>query len=182
MLENNLLNGNQHGIIAKHSTCTNLLKYFNNWTVNLRNGSCTRVAFIDFSRAFDSVSYNKLLHKLFNYGIEGKLLSVIESFLCYRSQVVLVNGVKSESRSVISGVPQGSVLGPLLFILYINDISNSLPKNVISNFYADDAKLYTEINFVSDVVNFQSCLDSLSEWAKRGNYLYLLQNVRYWIL
>jgi hypothetical protein len=165
-LDNELLNCNQHGFISKHSTCTNLLESLNDWTVNLRNGSCTRVAFIDFARAFDTISFSKLLIKLVNYGIDGKLLSVIQSFLCNRSQVVLVNGVKSESRNIISGVPQGSVLGPLLFVLYINDISNSLPRHVSSNFYADDAKLYTEIKSVNDVVNFQSCLDSLSDWAK----------------
>lgn len=167
MLNSELLHPSQHGFISKHSTCTNLLEALNDWTINIKNGNCTRVAFVDFSRAFDTVSHSKLLHKLSSYGIQGKLLSIVQSFLKDRTQKVFINNVSSDSQKVISGVPQGSVLGPLLFVTYINDLSSIFSNNVISNLFADDAKLYSEIKCENDITDFQNNLDCLSEWAAK---------------
>ena len=95
-------------------------------------------AYLDFKKAFDSVPHQRLLSKLSGYGISGKLLSWIEDFLSDRMQYVSVNGVSSEKVSVTSGVPQGSVLGPTLFIYYINDLPSIATTPI--KIFADDAK------------------------------------------
>ena len=146
-----LINSAQHGFLAGHSTCTNLLQSLNDWTISVKNGNCTRVAHVDFSRAFDSVCHPKLMLKLRGYGFEGPLLTIIKSFLDMRIQCVNINGAHSHSKFMISGVPQGSVLGPLLFIIYINDIVDIFSNNIVSKYFADDAKLYTEVITGDDI-------------------------------
>jgi ribonuclease P/MRP protein subunit RPP40 len=166
LLQNDLLNKGQHGFIAGHSTGTNLLESLNEWTINLKNGNCTRVAHIDFTRAFDSVCHSKLLLKLSKYGIKGNLLQIIESFLSDRSQRVAIENEFSNTADMISGVPQGSVLGPLLFLVYINDLADVFPQKVISKYFADDAKLYTEVETGNDIDELQFSLDLLADWAR----------------
>jgi hypothetical protein len=165
LLKHSLLNTYQHGFVAGHSTCTNLLESLNDWTINLRNKSSTRVAFIDFSHAFDSVCHTKLLLKLSSYGIHGNLHKVIESFLSNRSQRVVIDDVQSRVCPVKSGVPQGSVLGPLLFIVFINDLPDIFSDTVISKCFADDIKLYTDVSSGDDIDELQFNIDSLVEWA-----------------
>jgi len=162
---NNLLNSSQHGFVSGHSTCTNLLESLNDWSINIRNGNYTRVAYVDFAKAFDSVCHRKLLHKLSGLGISGPLHSIISSFLSNRSQCVVINGSISKSVKICSGIPQGSVLGPILFVIYINDLADSFPESVISKYFADDAKLYTEIKSGEDIDKLQLSLDKLTEWA-----------------
>ena len=103
---------------------------------------------LDFSKAFDKVSHRHLALKLKYYGIDGKLLDWINSFLSNRMQRVVLEGSISKNVSVTSGVPQGSVLGPALFLLYINDLPNSVTSKV--RLFADDAIVYSEINYISD--------------------------------
>ena len=109
------------------------------------------VAYIDFAKAFDTVTHSKLLYKLRKLGIDGALLSTIESFLTNRSQRVGINGTLSKSVSMKSGVPQGSVLGPILFLVYINDPADIFPDNITSKYFADDAKIYTEVSSGDDI-------------------------------
>ena len=106
-----------------------------------------------------------MLYKLTCLGVSGPLLNVITSFLADRSQKVSIQGALSVSANIISGVPQGSVLGPILFVIYINDLSDIFPKTVTSKYFADDAKLYTEINSADDIDNLQFSLDKISDWA-----------------
>ena len=118
---------------------------------------------LDLSKAFDTVPHNRLIHKLRAYGITGNVSQWIASFLTRRSQQVSVNGQLSQAKQVISGVPQGSVLGPLLFLCYIND----MPENIKSSIrlYADDALLYREIHSLEDSRILQEDINRLQEWA-----------------
>ena len=135
---NNLISRQQHGFLSRHSTCTQLLEFLNDWILAINNHQGVVVGYIDFSRAFHSVVHNKLLVKLVSYAITNDLLAFINDFLIDRTQQVVVDGKISSVNKVLSGVPQGSVLGPLLFILYINDVVDSLPTSTISKLFSDD--------------------------------------------
>ena len=119
---------------------------------------------LDFSKAFDKVPHYRLCEKLAFYGIRGPLLNWIRSFLTNRTQCVVLNGQYSRPSNVLSGVPQGTVLGPLLFLCYINDLT----KNVISKvkLYAD-VLLYSSIRTITDCQNLQDNLNRLVQWANR---------------
>ena len=106
-----------------------------------------------------------LKSKLFSYGICGKTLKWIDSFLCFRKQRVVVNGVKSDWAPVLSGVPQGTVLGPLLFSLYINDISSDIKSEI--RLFADDLVCYREIKDEEDTIKLQRDIDRLGSWARK---------------
>ena len=149
----------QHGFSKGKSCLTNLLETFEEITDNLDKGNGVDIVFLDYQKAFDSVQHRRLLSKLSSYGVGGKILKWIQEFLCGRSQYVAVRKDRSAEAEVTSGVPQGSVLGPLLFIIYIND----LPENVESNaqMFADDTKVFTHINSQDDVKR----LDCRQTWT-----------------
>ena len=128
---------------------------------------------LDFSKAFDKVNHIKLLFKLSTHGIKGKTLKWISSFLGGRTQAVVLERECSPEVSVTSGVPQGSVLGPLLFLLYIND----LPENIRSEvrLFVDDTAVYLTVNNPNDSKTLQNDLDTLQTWAWNST----LVNVRF---
>jgi len=144
LMEHKLISKQQFGFISRHSTCSQLMDCLNEWTLILENGSAVDCVYIDYSKAFDSVVHSKLLTKLSAYGIDGDLYFWIKCFLTDRVQYVVVNGCYSEVHAVVSGVPQGSVLGPILFILYINDIVDVIETDCHCKLYADDVKLFAE--------------------------------------
>jgi Reverse transcriptase (RNA-dependent DNA polymerase) len=167
LLRHSLISKHQHGFLIKHSTTTNLLESTQDWIVSFTSCSNVDVAYIDFSRAFDSIVFNKLLAKLEHYGITGKLLHFISAFIHDREQCVVLNNCFSSVTSVLSGVPQGSVLGPILFLIFINDVSSTCIGQAKLKLFADDVKLYSSFNV--DVFNcdeLQQSLDLLSSWAK----------------
>jgi len=128
--------------LSRHSTCTQLLETINDWSIALRNHHAVDAMYFDFAKAFDSVSHWKLLHNLTAYDITGDLLNCLTDFLHNRNQrVALPTGVSS-FQHVSSGVPHGSVLGPLLFLIYINDITDLFPGVVNIKLLADDIKIY----------------------------------------
>jgi len=166
LLKNNKITKQQHGFLARHSTCTELLESTNEWLLKLNSKSSVDVIYIDFRRAFDSVVHSKLLYKLQNIGICGKLLCWIAAFLSGRSQSVVVGDSVSNSVPVISGVPQGSVLGPLLFLVFINDLCDIFGPDIKIKLFADDAKIYMSINNILDHEVLQHGLYALSCWAE----------------
>jgi len=145
LLRNGLISSQQHGFLAKHSTCSQLLETVNKWSIALKNCNIVDAVYFDIAKAFDTVDHVKLIHKLQAYGIHGSSLSLIAYFLDGRSQRVKLPGDASTWKTVLSGVPQSSVLGPSLFLLYINDITDLFHDNVLIKLFADDIKIYMEI-------------------------------------
>ena len=163
---NNLLSCNQHGFIPGRSCVTNLLELMDKWTDMLDNDEPIDNIYLDFRKAFDSVPHRRLILKLEAYGIKGDVLNCLKSFLSNRKQRVIVNGHPSNWTDVISGVPQGSVLGPVLFIVFVNDMPSCVKDSFVSMF-ADDTKLYLNINSPDDHQRLQQDLHELEEWSHR---------------
>ena len=170
---NNILSDNQHGFREGRSCLTNLLELVESWTEILDENDGIDVAYLDFRKAFDLVSHRHLLYKMSKYGIKQQVLNWVEAFLSQRTQKVVIRGTASESFNVSSGVPQGSVLGPILFLIFIND----LPLDIISplSLFADDSKVFTRIVRGENSVCqgrwgkevLQKDLDNIKVWAEK---------------
>ena len=159
-----LLSKRQYGFITGRSTTTQLLYYLDQCTRITAEGGVVDSIYLDFSKAFDTVPHRRLLGKLEAYGIKGSLLGWIKAFLSNRSQEVVVNGSKSAPSPVISGIPQGTVLGPVLFVVYINDLLDKISSDGLM--FADDTKIYRQITTREDALQLQSDIDKLEEWSK----------------
>lgn len=157
----------QHGFFKGRSTNTNLIEFVNYSLTAMDNGHHVEALYTDFSKAFDRVDIPMLLFKLQKLGIESNLLKWIESYLTNRQQIVRFKGSKSNPIQVTSGVPQGSHLGPLLFILFVNDISLIL-KHIKVLIYADDMKLYLEIINKEDINIFQNEIKVFYTWCNKS--------------
>ena len=164
LLDNKLISRHQHGFLSKRSTCTQLVESLQDWVMALKSKKAIDIAYIDFKKAFETVSHPKLLHKLNSYGINFKLLAWVREFLRSRSQCTLIDGNFSSFVAVKSGVLQGSVLGPMLFVLYINDVIDFVDSPAVCKLYADDVKLYSEIDFCTDSIT--SSLERIEEWSE----------------
>ncbi|BHF63234.1 hypothetical protein SprV_0200622600 [Sparganum proliferum] len=162
--QHNLLSDAQHGFRTGRSCVTNLLNCLERWTRSVDEGNALHVVYIDFKKAFDSVPHQRLLHKLSRIGVRGNLLKWIQSFLLDRCQTVHVGGQQSTEVTVESGVPQGSVLGPTLFIIYVNDCVSELDCGVAM--FADDIKLWSVIRTADDEEHLQANLNRLQQWSK----------------
>lgn len=158
------LNTNQHGFISGKSTTTNLLTFTEYLQDNLDNRIQVDTIYTDYSKAFDKVDHSTLLNKLLKIGIHGNLYRWLSSYISNRSQIVVVAGFKSDSVAVTSGVPQGSLLGPLLFNIYINDIGNCF-LNSQTILYADDMKIFSPINSIEDCQKLQEDLLRLNTYC-----------------
>nr|CAD2179616.1 unnamed protein product [Meloidogyne enterolobii] len=133
-----------------HSVITQLLETFNDYTLAIENKKCVDVIFFDLAKAFDTVPHDRLLKKLYHLGITGALLNWIEDYLLNRTFTVLVESKNSNEYHITSGVPQGSILGPILFISYIFDIIDICKTdNVTPKLFADDLKAYTCFDFLN---------------------------------
>ena len=166
LLDNKLLSWRQHGFLPKRSTLAELLECLNYWMNAIDQGEHVDVVYIDLRKAFDSVDHEKLLQKCAAYGIGGKLLAVIRAFLSNRWQRVKVGDTFSDWSRVTSGVPQGSVLGPLLFLIYINDLPGVIKASQIQ-LYADDAKIFlARDRLAPTAAGLQRDLTSLQLWCR----------------
>ena len=167
-VSNNLITKNQSGFVPGDS-CTNQLSFLINEiheAFENPNSLEVRAVFLDISKAFDKVWHEGLIFKLRQNGVCGKLLGFLESYLSNRKQRVSLNGFCSEYALIESGVPQGSVLGPLLFLIYINDLEKDIKSNV--NFFADDTMLYSIVkdpNLSASDLNHD--LEKINQWAKQ---------------
>jgi len=162
--DHNILSQYQHGFRKHHSCESQLITTVNDLVTGLDKSQQIDAILLDFSKAFDKVPHQRLLLKLRHYGVRNNTLQWIQSFLSNRSQQVLLDGTSSKPAPVTSGVPQGTVLGPLLFLAYIND----LPERVRSacRLFADDSLLYKVIKTQADAELLQEDLDKLQEWEK----------------
>ena len=161
--EEELLSRHQHGFISKRSCTSNLLATMDKWTEYLDTGIPVDAIYLDFSKAFDSVPHLRLLEKLESYGVNSFVLEWIRDFLIGRRQRVRVKDSFSEWSPVASGVPQGSCLGPVLFVVYINDLPNVVQS--LCELYADDTKVFSRVDKDEPITQLQSDLDSLVAWA-----------------
>ena len=125
----------------------------------------TDVGVLDFSRAFDTVPHERLIGKLAHYGIQSNILDWIRAFLSDRQMSVVVDGVSSKKAPVTSGVPQGSVLGPLLFLIYINDLPDVVSEDTSIRLFADDCLAYRKIQTSEDQTTLQFDLENLHQWT-----------------
>ena len=157
LTRNNLFAEEQHGFVPNRNCITNLLTAIEDWSALIEERKAFDLIYTDFSKAFDSVPHARLINKLKAMGITGNVLGWIKSFLTNRKQKVSVEGEMSLWTDVKSGIPLGSVLGPILFVVFLNDMPNM---------FADDAKVYREINQPCDHAALQSDFDRMKEWSE----------------
>lgn len=165
-LENNeALTKFQHGFRSKRSCETQLIGLIQDLTSTMDSKMQTDMIVLDFAKAFDKVSHPRLLHKLRHYGIKGKHNQWITAFLESRTQAVVLENKYSDKVDVTSGVPQGSVLGPVFFLIYINDITDNMQSTI--RLFADDCTIYRPINNKNDQQILQSDLTNLTKWEQK---------------
>ena len=168
MEENNLFNPSQHGFRSGRSCLSQLIAHYDRISQNLEHGHNVDVVYLDFAKAFDKVDFLVTMKKLKDLGISGKIGRWIHSFLTDRKQSVILEGRKSEAADVLSGVPQGSVLGPLLFLVLIGDIDQEIASAYVSSF-ADDTRVAHGVDSEQDVLDLQADLNTVYQWADNNN-------------
>lgn len=165
-----LINESQHGFVKGRSCLTNLLSFFEDITALVDKGEPVDVIYLDFQKAFDKVPHRRLMKKVYAMGIRGEIYNWIEDWLKERKQRVCQASFSSIWAEVLSGVPQGSVLGPLLFLIYINDIDNGIASRILK--FADDTKLYRQVGTEEDIVKLRIDLERLVEWSSEWLMLF----------
>ena len=158
----------QFGFRQNHSTLQQLLIFLNSVYESFGTSAQTDVICLDFRKAFDSVAHNELLVKLWSFGVTGNIWKWFRSYLTSRMHCVTINGSISDQLPVISGVPQGSILGPLLFLIFVNNLPASASSSKIFLF-ADDTKCLKTVNTYSDCLSLQSDLHNLTIWSQSWN-------------
>ena len=169
LVKHKLINTSQHGFIKTRSCLTNLLYFLEEITKCVDDGSKVNVVYLDFQKAFDKVPHQRLLLKLKAHGIDNDVINWIEECLTHRRQRVKVNGAISNWKYVLSGVPQVSVLGPILFLRYIHDLEDDISSKVLK--FADDKKVFRKVTNVTDKQSLQYDLDKLVKFSEKWEML-----------
>jgi ribonuclease P/MRP protein subunit RPP40 len=174
--KNELLNETQHGFRSKRSCLTNLLIFMEKVSDYVDQGCPVDVVYLDFQKAFDKVPHERLLLKIGALGIGGEVVNWIRAWLRDRKQRVVVSGESSDWSAVTSGVPQGSVLGPILFIMFINDIEVGVCSNVLK--FADDTKLFGKVGSEENCKQLRADLRRLYNWSIDWQMLFNLEKCK----
>ena len=170
LIKHKLINPSQHGFLKARSCLTNLLCYLEEITKWVDEGSPVDVIYLDFQKAFDKVPHQRLILKLKSHGMGNSIINWIEQWLTDRKQRVVVDGEVSSWKSVLSGVPQGSVLGPILFLVYINDLEEGVTGSILK--FADDTKLFRKTKEIGDKFFLQDDIDKLVKWSEKWQMLF----------
>lgn len=164
-----LISSSQHGFTAGKSTVTNLLEFVNYITDNMMNGGRVDVIFMDLAKAFDKIAHDILLKKLKELPVDPCLIVLLQSYLKNRKQIVCIDGEKSKFIYPNSSVPQGSVLSPLLFALFINDLPSLIKSKVL--LFADDLKIFLKIETINDTHQLQKDIDTICDWCNNNKLI-----------
>jgi Reverse transcriptase (RNA-dependent DNA polymerase) len=173
-----LIKNSQHGFMKGRSCASNLLSFLEKVTASLDNGDAVDVIYLDFAKAFDTVPHERLKKKLKAHGITGDLLKWIAAWLDGRKQRVCLNGKESTWAEVLSGVPQGSVLGPLLFMIFINDLDAAVSLAEILLKFSDDTKLARVISDERDWQELQTAINGLMDWSVKWGMRFNIQKCK----
>ena len=169
LVKHKLINTFQHGFLKARSFLTDLLCFLEEITKWVDDGSPVDVVYLDFQKAFDKVPHQRLLLKLKAHGIGNDVINWIEKWLTHRRQRVTVDGEISNWKYILSGVPQGSVLGPMLFLIYVNDLEDDISSKVLK--FADDKKVFRKVTYDTDKQSLQGDLDKLVKWSEKWKML-----------
>ena len=165
-----MLHSLQSGFRKSHSCCTALINLIDNWLKDVDDGKYVGAVFIDLRKAFDLVDHTMLIEKLKCYNFSALTVDLMKSYLTNRCQLVKYNDCPSNMLQVKAGVPQGSIIGPLLFLIYINDLSLHISPNCDIDLYADDSTIHNSSHDINEInMYLQESVDKVSQWCKNNN-------------